>query len=127
MMMQLTPQQNEEIQKAKAAGEKRVTLSFTPEQKNQWRTAAQEELAGKEENIAHINKIQAAARQPGFFGDVRRAIILSRRPTDQLANNVGIDPRLLSDFRAAEAELPSAALDRLIEVLGLRLMQEIPR
>jgi hypothetical protein len=34
---------------------------------------------------------------------------------------------LLSDFRAGEAELPAAALDRLLGVLGLRLMQEIRR
>ncbi len=45
----------------------------------------------------------------------------------ELAKEIDVDPRLLSDFRAGEAELPAAALDRLIESLGLRLMQEIPR
>jgi len=43
-----------------------------------------------------------------------------------LAKQINVDPRLLSDFRAAQAELPAAALDRLLEALGLRLMQEIP-
>jgi hypothetical protein len=34
---------------------------------------------------------------------------------------------LLSDFRAGDAEVPAAALDRLIEALGLRLMRQIAR
>ncbi|MEX1028004.1 MAG: hypothetical protein WD049_08365 [Candidatus Paceibacterota bacterium] len=84
-------------------------------------------MAGKEQNIAHLRKLQAAATKPGFFGDVRRAIALSRRPVETLAADIGIDVRLLSEFRAGDAELPSAALDRLLDVLGLRLMQEIRR
>ena len=125
--MQLTPEQQEQVQQAKAAGEQRVALRFTAGQKDQWQTAVQQELAGKEENIVHLRKIKAAAEQPGFFGDVRRAIALSQRPVDELAAEIGVGPRLLSDFRAGDADLPSAALDRLFDVLGLRLMQEIPR
>jgi hypothetical protein len=78
-------------------------------------------------NLAHFRKIKAAAEQRGVFGDVRRAIAAARRPLDDLAHEIGVDPRLLSDFRAGDAELPSASLDRLIEVLGLRLMREIAR
>ena len=125
--MQLTPEQQDQVQQAKAAGEKRVHLCPTAEQKDEWRAAVEEELAGKDENIAHIRKIRAAAEQPGFFGDVRRAIILSRRPMAELAKEIDVDLLLFSDFRAGEAELPAATLDRLLEVLGLRLMQEIPR
>jgi hypothetical protein len=65
-----------------------------------------------------------AAEQPGFFGDVRRAILASRRPIDELAAAIGVDARVLSDFRAGNEELPAGALDRLLETLGLRLMQE---
>jgi hypothetical protein len=126
-MMELTPEQREQIRQAKVAGEKRVTLSFTPHQKAQWEAAVQQELAGKEENIAHLRKIKAATEQPGFFGDVRRAIALSGRPIHELAAAIGVDWRVLSDFRAGDAELPAAALERLIGTLGLRLMQEIPR
>ena len=124
--MELTPEQQNQLEQAKAAGEKHVRLCFTPEQREQWRAAVEEELAGKDENIVHIGKIRGAAEQPGFFGDVRRAIVLSRRPVDELATAIGVDVRLFSDFRAGEAELPAAALDRLIEILRLRLMQEIP-
>lgn len=84
-------------------------------------------MAGKEANIAHIHQIKAAADQPGFFGDIRRAIMLSRPSIPDLANAIGIEPCLLSKFQAGQADLPAAALDRLIEKLGLRLMQDIPR
>jgi hypothetical protein len=125
--MQLTPEQQEQVQQAKAAGERRVTLAFTPQQKAEWEAAVEQELAGKEENVAHLRKIKAAAEEQGFFGDLRRAIALSRRPIRDLALEIGVDWRLLSDFRSGDAELPGAALDRLIETLGLRLMQEIRR
>jgi len=125
--MQLTPEQQDEVRKAKAAGDSRVTIDFTAQQKNQWEAAVQEELAGKEENVVHLRKIQAAAEQPGFFGDLRRAIAASRRSVDELAAEIGVDQRLLSDFRAGDTELPATALERLVDTLGLRLMQEIPR
>jgi hypothetical protein len=51
----------------------------------------------------------------------------SRRPTAELAKEIDVDLLLFSDFRAGEAKLPATALDRLLETLGLRLMQEIPR
>lgn len=125
--MQLNAEQREQLQQAKARGERHVTLSFTPEQKRAWREAAEQELAGKEENIVHLRKIKAAAEQPGFFGDIRRAILLSRFSTGDLATTIGVDWRVFSDFQSGETQLPTAALDRLIEALGLRLMQEIPR
>ena len=125
--MELTPEQKELLCQAKAAGERRVMLRFTPEQRKEWRAAVEQELAGKEENIAHFRKRKAAAERPGFFGDVRRAIASCRRPTDELADEIGVDSRLLSDFCAGDAELPAASLDRLIEALGLRLMPEFAR
>ncbi len=125
--MPLTPEQQDEVRKARAAGDKRVTIGFTTQQKDQWEAAVRKELAGKEENIAHLREIQAAAEQPGFFSDLRRAIVASRRPLDELSARIGVDQRLLSDFRAGNAELPAAALERLVDTLGLRLMQEIPR
>jgi hypothetical protein len=125
--MQLTPQQQQQLKQAKAHGEQRVTLQFTSEQSKAYREAVEQELAGKEANTAHIRKIVAATEQPGFFGDVRRAIMLSQRSIGELATVINVEPRVLSDFRAGDAELPALVLDRLIETLGLRLMQEIPK
>lgn len=96
--MQRTPEQDEQLKKAKAAGTQRVALCFTPEQKAEWRAAVEQEMAGKEENIAHFRKIKSAAEQPGFFGDVRRAIILSRRPIHDLAAETGADGGCFQTF-----------------------------
>ena len=125
--MQLTPEQQAVVDKAKAAGEKRALLSFTSGQTEEWQDAVRRELEGRDETIAHVQKIKAAAEQAGFFGDVRRAIAISGRRVDELARDSGIEARLLSDFRAGEKELPSAALDRLLSILGVRLMLEIRR
>ena len=125
--MQLTPEQQSELSRAKAAGQKRVRLSMTSLQKEEWAAAAQRELEAQEENVERFRKIKAAAQQEGFLGDLRRAISGSRRPIHELAAEIGLEAQALSDFRAGEAELSAAALDRLIAALGLRLMQEIPR
>jgi ribosome-binding protein aMBF1 (putative translation factor) len=125
--MELTTEQKEQVRQAKAAGERRMTLCFTPEQRREWQAAVQEELAGKEENIAHYRKRKAATDHPGFFGDIRRAIAASRRSIHELADEIGVQPRLLSDFCAGDAELSPDAMDRLLETLRLRLMQEIAR
>jgi len=125
--MELTPEQREQVRQAKAAGSRRVTLNFTPRQREQWQAAVEQELAGKEENLAYFRKVKAACESPGFFGDLRRAMASSGRCMDELAEEIGVSPQLLSSFRAGDAELPAAALDRLVAALGLRLMREIRR
>ncbi len=125
--MKLTPEQQQQIQRAKDQGERRVNLEFTDQQKPDWQRMAQQEQAERAATLGQLEKIRQAAQQPGFFGDVRRAISSSRRPLSELAGTIGVEPSLLSDFRAAEAELPAQALAKLIAELGLRLMQEIPR
>jgi DNA-binding MarR family transcriptional regulator len=125
--MQFTPEQKGLVEQAKARGEQRINLEFTPEQRAEWQKAVEEEWAAKDENIAHYHKVMKAAEQPGFFGDIRRAVQHSQRPIAELASKIGVEPLFLSDFLAADVELSASVLDRLIEVLGLRLMQEIPR
>lgn len=115
-MMQLTPEQQDQIRKAKAAGDQRVTTGFTDEQKEQWEAAVQEELAGKEENLAHMRRIQAAAERPGFFGDLRQAIIASHLSVGELSAAIGVDPRLLSDTDGLTSDLVDArVVDRRLE------------
>jgi hypothetical protein len=127
MDMNLNGEQRELIQRAKDRGEHRTEISFTPEQRHAWRIAAEQELQAKDENLAHFQRLKVAAGQPGLLGDIRRAIVSSRRPSSEIAQAAGIDDALLSEFRAGEAELSTPALGRLVEALGLRLMQEIPR
>ena len=125
--MPLTPEQLEQVREAKARGERRATISFTPEQRKAWRQSVEKELACKDENLAAFRNIVAAAEQPGFFGDLRRAILLSRRTPAELSAAIGVDLREFLDFRTGDADLRAAPLDRLIATLGLRLVQEIPR
>jgi hypothetical protein len=125
--MQLTSEQQAQLAEAKSRDERRATLSFSPSQKAEWEATVQQELAGKEQNLERMRKIKAAAEQPGFMGDLRRAIALAHRPVEELAAEIGVDLQLLSDFRSGDAELPSPVLDGLIAALGLRLMQEIRR
>jgi hypothetical protein len=68
---------------------------------------------------------EQAEREPGFSGDLRRAITAARRPSHELAADLGIDVRLLENFRAGDATLPSNVVDRLVATLGLRLTAEI--
>lgn len=124
--MKLNSSQLAQVQQAKIDGQARTRIELSDEQKHDWQTEVQQENAGRVENIAHLQKIRAAANQAGFFGDVRRSMLHARRPIEELAAAMGVEPNLLSDFRAGDADLPPAALDRLIEALGLRLMQEIP-
>jgi hypothetical protein len=124
--MPLTPEQHEQVREAKARGARRVTVTFTAEQRKAWKQTVEEEQVGKVENLAMFRKIVAAAEQPGFFGDLRRAILLSRRSPAELSAAIGVDDQQLSGFRAGAGDLPAASMDRLIETLGLRLVQEIP-
>jgi hypothetical protein len=78
--MQWTPEQLERIGKARERGEDQVTLSSTKEQTVKWQKAVQEELASKEENSSHYQKIIHASKQSGFFADIRRAMMASRTP-----------------------------------------------
>ena len=50
--MQLTPEQQTRLAQAKSVGEKRVTLSFSPQQKAEWEAAVQQELAGRQDDPA---------------------------------------------------------------------------
>ena len=123
-----TAEQLAEIERQKASNpaSRRINVEFTPEQREAWRKAVEEEEANKEATIAHHRRIMAAAAEPGFLGDLRRAINASGRRVVALPKEIGVDARLLDDFRAGEAELPAAAIARLVDALGLRLMQEIP-
>jgi hypothetical protein len=82
-------------------------------------------MAGMEANKAYARKLVRAAEEPGFSGDLRRAIRASRRRPDQLAAEIGVDPELFDRFCTGEADLPTPALDRLINELGLKLVAEV--
>jgi DNA-binding MarR family transcriptional regulator len=125
--MQLTPDQVDQMKSALAEGKRRVSVSLTDVQRQLWRNEATAEDQDRDDTVARVSRIRAAAIRPGFFGDLRRAIAMARIPDARLASLVSVDAQLLERFREGEAELPADAIERLIATLGLRLMHEIPR
>jgi len=130
-MRQRTPEQQKQIDEAIQAGERRVMTDFTPEQSAQWRAAADEEEASRPETIKSIRRMREAAQEPGVFGDLRRAIsarLLAehRQGRPPSTEPLSIDARRLEEFREGVAPLPADDLRRLIEILGLQLVQAIP-
>lgn len=123
--MKLTKEQQQEILLARERGESRTVIDWSSDQKQEWQLAVKDELAGKSENIEHHRRIKEAASQAGFFGDLRRAMLRCRCSLAELAIKIDVEPRLLSDFRADLAPLPPESLAKLVDALGLRLMQEI--
>lgn len=77
--------------------------------------------AGRDAAAALWRKLVAASAEPGFSGALRRAINAALIPAHQLAAECGIERTALQQFRTGEAELPSGAVDRLVERLGLEL------
>jgi len=125
--MQLTPDQVDQMKSALAEGKRRVSVSLTDVQRQLWRNETAAEDQDRDDTVARVSRIRAAAIRPGFFGDLRRAIAMAMIPDARLASLVGVDAELLERFREGEAELPADAIERLIATLGLRLMHEIPR
>jgi hypothetical protein len=126
--MQLTAEQRAEIerQRRENPGTRHVTITPTPEQAELHRRAVEEEEAARDANSAQARKLFAALEEPGFSGDLRRAIVASRKEPDDLASELGVDAALLEEFLDGDASLPTAVVDRLVAVLGLKLMA-IPR
>jgi hypothetical protein len=125
--MQLTSGQIEQITSALQEGKHRVSVSLTDTQQQLWHHEATVEDQGRDDTVARVSRIRAAAIRPGFYGDLRRAIAMARIPDARLAGLVGVDLQVLERFREGEADLPADAIERLIAALGLRLMHEIPR
>ena len=124
-MIQLTPEQQEQVQRAKEAGDCRIVLTATSDQDAPLRQAIAEEDAAMAQNKADAVQRHTALNEMGFSGDLRRAIARSRRTNSDLAPLIGVTEQQLDAFRRGDEELPSGAVSRLVSVLGLRLMAEI--
>jgi ribosome-binding protein aMBF1 (putative translation factor) len=98
---------------------------LTPQEAARYRDIRAQIEAEKPSIFARRDAQVQAEREPGFSGDLRRAITTACRPSHELAAELGIDVRLLEDFRVGEATLPSDVIDRLVATLGLRLTAEI--
>lgn len=95
--------------------------TMTPEQRAEWRRVVELEQAAQPEETARWNRIAAAAREPGFSGDLRRALLNSGRKLNEFADAAEVPHATFLEWMGGEASVPSEAVDRLVEALGLRL------
>lgn len=123
--MNLTESQKAQITQARAEGRTRIMSEFTPEQRADWERRVAAEMAAKDETIRSIRKQESAAREPGFSGDLRRAIAASGIGPRGVAEELSVDGDLMERFCSGEAALPYEIIDKLVEYLGLRLMKLI--
>jgi hypothetical protein len=125
--MQLTPEQRADIERQRRENPgARIFIQHTPEQAEERRRAYEEEEASREANIANARKMFAALEEPGFSGDLRRAIAASRKTPSDLASSVGASVTTLEAFLDGDASLPTDVVDRLVALLRLKLVMEIP-
>lgn len=66
-------------------------------------------------------------KRPKLSDAVRRAVRDCDGPRAAICRAAGINEGLLSHFLAGQKGLSLASLDRLADVLGLRIVQEGPR
>jgi hypothetical protein len=104
---------------------RRVTRDLTPEEQERLHRAREEAAANRPELIAQARKVKAAYEEQTVSGEFRRAIIASRRPIADLAAQLGLPLEQMHAFMTGDGPLPSDALDRLANELGLRI-QAVP-
>jgi hypothetical protein len=126
-MSHLTPEQQAEIERQRQAdpGRRSFRVESTPLQREAHAWKAGQALAGEDQE--HFRKIEQAAQDQTFSGELRRAISAAGHQVYGLAEKIGVDRRLLSDFRAGDAPLPSDAFDRLIQELKLNVEFHAPQ
>ncbi|MGE0374672.1 MAG: hypothetical protein AB7I48_09370 [Planctomycetaceae bacterium] len=92
---------------------------FTAEEYAEWRRKVAEEEAALPANLSRLRRMDDAAAEQTFSGQLRRAIRDAHIPHHTLAAHIGVTWRQLLDFEAGDAALPSDAIDRLIVTLAL--------
>lgn len=102
----------------------RIRHEFTPEERAHWQQAVEHAQAERGESDEYLRLASVAAAEETFSGELRRAIhdLHGQQmflPT--LLERAQIDWPTLRAFLIGEATLPSDAIDRLIQVLGLHL------
>jgi hypothetical protein len=117
----LTPEQQAAMARLKTGGHRRIMLDETPEQRAVTEQVIAAEEAAIPANLEYMKVLDTAAEEPGFSGDLRRAIRATKKSLRTVATEAGLDPELIDRFCRAEAILPGDVIDRLVTHLHLRL------
>jgi hypothetical protein len=102
----------------------RIYRQFTPEERARWEQARDEALAMRPQLIEKGRRLREASQEPTFSGALRTAIHQSPKPLPVIASEAGMDVLQLDEFLMGERTLRSDAIDRLIQVLGMRFPRE---
>jgi len=124
--MQLTPEQRAEIdrQKGEKPESRHLYFKATSGQAAQLQTQARKSESEKPQIEADYHKLVAASEEPGFSGWLRRRIRQDGRPIRKVAEAAAVELTELSAFRLGEGTLATDAVDRLMETLHLKLVEE---
>jgi hypothetical protein len=95
---------------------------LTPEHLARLEQARQQIAAELPDLVARERRMREAAEENTFSGQLRRAIHAGDRDLISLAELAGTTPIHLSEFLAGDRTLRSDVLDRLVLVLGARLV-----
>ncbi len=95
---------------------------LTPDQLADIKQARDHIAAELPDLVVRERRMREAAEENTFSGELRRAIHAGDRDLISLAELVGTTPIHLSEFLAGDRTLRSDVLDRLVAVLGARLV-----
>ncbi len=98
---------------------------LTDEERTAWRERVAAIEAERPKIEDDLRKMELAAKEPGFSGQLRRAIHGTNRRgvlLPQLMERANIEWDVLGPFLRRQAPLPSDAIDRLIEAMGVSLV-----
>lgn len=92
-----------------------------PDLRKRW----EEALAGVDHGRidANLAKTEAAAAEDSFSGFVRRSVHRRRKPLSVLAKETDIELQPLAHFMRGEGELNAAEIGRLLEAVGVELVE----
>lgn len=96
--------------------------ALSPEHLARVEQARQEISAELPDLVARESRMREAAEENTFSGELRRAIHRGDRDLISLAELAGTTPVHLSEFLAGDRTLRSDVLDRLVLVLGAKLV-----
>ena len=98
-----------------------VHTQFTPEERERWQRAVEEEQNARADNLARLPRLQTALEEDNVKGQLRRAIVAGGLTLPQLAERAALSVEALDDFMAGDRPLDSDALARVAAVLGYGL------
>ncbi len=122
--MKLTPQQRAELerQRLQSPQASRAVIQLTDAQRNEYQRQVAKELSYRDQVIQDSRPLLEALYEPGFSGDLRRAIAGCGIDHHRLCEQVHVDVNHLNAFLSGKSPLSSDMIDRLAPALGLTLV-----